>query len=366
MNSERPPEDARKRALIVRIRNWVGDVLLGLPALELLQAHGYRLHLVARGKWAPALLAGYGWDVHVQPAGLRAKVAQLRRLRAACRATDPGFDRRENAFLLPVSFSSALEMRLAGLAAVGVAKEGRSFLLARAEPWATQGHELERYWDIACRFLRAPRAGLSPSPPPEGVKELGSGPSFLERQHPPAPRAIGFRVDPAKAEAAARLLSQHGISGPFVVVCPFAGGKAATADKADKKWPGFADFVARGAAELGHPLVIYPGPGEHDDARRLYPAATLLDGGDLAIYAALLQRASLVVANDTGPGHLAAALGRPTLSVLGATDAARWAPWGPTVHVLQRQAPGGETRWPEADEAFALARRLLAGASAPA
>ena len=393
MNSERPPEDARERALIVRIRNWVGDVLLGLPALELLQAHGYRLHLVARGKWAPALLAGYGWDVHVQPAGLRAKVAQLRRLRAACRAADPGFDRRENAFLLPVSFSSALEMRLAGLAAVGVAKEGRSFLLARAEPWATQGHELERYWDIACRFLRAPRAGLSPSPspqgvkepgsghsflerapraglspspPPEGVKELGSGPSFLEQQRPPAPRAIGFRVDPAKAEAAARLLSQHGIAGPFVVVCPFAGGKAATADKADKKWPGFADFVARGAAELGHPLVIYPGPGEHDDARRLYPAATLLDGGDLAIYAALLQRASLVVANDTGPGHLAAALGRPTLSVLGATDAARWAPWGPTVHVLQRQAPGGETRWPEADEAFALARRLLAGASAPA
>ncbi|MDE2160878.1 MAG: hypothetical protein KGJ30_18350, partial [Burkholderiales bacterium] len=95
------------RPLVVRIRNWVGDVILGLPALRLLESHGYAPHIVARGRWAPALLAGYDWPVQIQPAEFGAKLHQLRELRAACRRLDPGFDRRENALLLPVSFSSA-------------------------------------------------------------------------------------------------------------------------------------------------------------------------------------------------------------------------------------------------------------------
>ena len=321
------------KPLIVRVRNWVGDVILGLPGLELLQARGYQLHLVARGKWAPSLLAGYGWPVHVQPAGLRAKVAQLRQMRRDLAAQDPGFTRRENAFLLPVSFSAALEMKLAGLKAVGVAKEGRSLLLARAEPWVTEGHELERYWDIACRFVRY------------------SG---------PAPRDIGFRVQPEQAAEAERLLAATGVTGRFVVICPFAGGKAATADKADKKWPGFQAFTQRAESELGLPLVVYPGPGEHAAARALYPQARMIDGSNLAVYSALLQRAALVVANDTGPGHMAAALGRPLISLLGPTDPARWAPWGRTVTVLHRPPRQGQTVWPSADEALVLARQMLA------
>ena len=318
--------------LIVRIRNWVGDVVLGLPALQLLESHGYQLKLVARGSWAPSLLAGYDWPVAVQPAGWRGKVAQLRALRMQCVAQDRGFAQRDNALLLPVSFSSALEMRLAGLRAVGVAKEGRTPLLARAVPWAETGHELERYWDVACRFL-----GLNQAPP----------------------RDIGLKVAPAKADAAAQLLRDAGIRGGFVMVCPFAAGRAATVDKAEKKWPGFADFVRQAEGRLALPLVVYPGPGEHAQARALYPAARMLEGSDLAIYAALLQRAALVVANDTGPAHMAAALGRPLISVLGPTQAARWAPWGSGVKVLQRSAPGNTATWPSAEEGLQLAQQML-------
>lgn len=318
--------------LVVRIRNWVGDVMLGLPALRLLEAHGHQLHIVARGAWAPALLSGHAWPVTVQPAGLGAKLRQLRTLRGQCAQTDPSFTRRENALLLPVSFSSAMEMRLAGLRAVGVAKEGRSPLLARAEPWARSGHELQRYWDIACRFLRVQAK---------------------------APDKIGLQVAPAKVEEAGRLLSAHGLTGAFVVVCPFAAGLAATANKAAKKWPGFVDFVRLGSARLGLPLVVYPGPGEQDQARQLYPGALMLQGSDLAVYAAVLQRAALVVANDTGPAHMAAALNRPVISVLGATEAARWAPWGPQVTVLQKPRNGELIVWPSADEGLALAQQLL-------
>jgi heptosyltransferase-2 len=322
-----------RRHLIVRIRNWVGDVVLGLPALRLLEAQGYALHLVARGKWAPALLAGYDWPVSVQPAGLREKVAQLRELRRQCRLLDPGFDRRENALLLPVSLSSALEMRLAGLHAVGFRKEGRSPLLARAVPLATSGHELTRYWALACRFLR-----LQAEPPAN----------------------IGLRVAPDQARAAAELLAAHGVVGEYVLVCPFAAGQAATPGKPGKKWPEFARFVELAAAGLGLPLVVYPGPGEHAQARELYPAAHMIEGSDLSIYIALLQRAALVVANDTGPAHMAAALGRRVISVLGPTNAARWAPWGPGVTVLQHPASAETGAWPTAEDGLAMARRRLA------
>ena len=320
------------RPLIVRLRNWVGDVVLGLPALRLLQDHGYALQIVARGGWAPTLLAGYGWPVHVQPGTMAAKLQQLRGLRRQCAGLDAGFNQRDNALLLPVSFSSALEMRLAGLRAVGVAREGRSLLLARAVPWAQTGHELERYWDVACRFL-----GLQQAPPAR----------------------INFQLAPSAAAQAAELLAAHGIQGRFVMVCPFAAGRAATADKADKKWPAFADFVRQGSLQLGLPLLIYPGPGEHAAAREIYPAAQRLEGSNLAVYAALLQRAALVVANDTGPAHMAAALGTPLISLMGPTDAARWAPWGDTVHTLQRPPRNGKTDWPDAQEALALAQQLL-------
>ncbi len=56
---------------------------------------------------------------------------------------------------------------------------------------------------------------------------------------------------------------------------------------------------------------------------------------DLGVYAGILKRARLVVANDTGPGHIASSVGAPLISVLGPTDATRYRPWGSQVSVLQ-------------------------------
>lgn len=321
------------KPLIVRLRNWVGDVVLGLPALRLLEQHGYSLHLVARGKWAPSLLAGEGWPVHVQPAKLTEKVAQLRRIRAACKALDPRFDRRENTLLLPVSLSSALEARLAGLRSVGFAKEARTPLMARGIPVIHHGHELTRYFGLAAQFLR-----VDATAPPKNL----------------------LKLQPQKSEQAAALLAAHGIAGRFVMICPFAGGRAANPGKPTKTWPAFPAFTAQAARELGLPLVVYPGPGEHAQAREQYPDATMLEGADLAVYASLLARAALVVANDTGPGHMAAALGTPVIGVLGPTTAERWAPWGPQVTVLQKPPlSDGTVDWPTPEDGLAAARSRL-------
>ncbi|MDP4302000.1 glycosyltransferase family 9 protein [Leptothrix discophora] len=310
------------RPLIVRLRNWVGDVILGVPALQLLEAHGHAPVLVGKG-WAPALLAGQGWPVHVRPAKLGARVAQLRELRQAARTIDPGFDRRENAVVFPTSFSGALEMRLAGLKAVGYAQEARGFLLSRSEPITYGGHALTSYWELACRFLN-----IDASPPP----------------------SIALKTRPAdQAEADARLASA-GVRPGFVVICPFAGGQF---EKQDKTWPSFAAYT-QALLQTGRDVVACPGPGEDTIITGAHPGVKLLAGVKLGVYGGLLRRAALVVSNDTGPAHLAAAVGVPVLSVLGPTKPEQWAPWGTDV-TIARCWP----EWPTVDEVMTRTEALL-------
>lgn len=298
------------RPLIVRLRNWVGDVVLGVPTLLRLQQAGHDLRLVGKG-WARDLLAGHGWPVHTLPKTFGERVRLLRELRRQALAEDPGFDRRLNAVAFPFSFSSALEMRLAGLRAIGHAHEGRSLLLSRAVARPCGGHELEVYWHLGSALLGADA---------------------------PTPAAIGLQTSHEHETQADELLRRHGIGPGFLVACPFAGG---TFNKQDKTWPQFAEFVARDLPPLGRPVLMCPGPGEEPLARERFGSAVILEGVGLGAYAALLRRAALMISNDTGPGHLAAGVGTPLVSVLGPTDPAQWRAWGPGVRLV-----GGDGGWP--------------------
>lgn len=312
------------RPLIVRLRNWVGDVILGLPTLQRLHDAGYALQLVGKA-WARELLAGHGWPVEALGRTLEERVRQLRRLRAQARAEDPAFDRRTNAIAFPYSLSSALEMRLAGLKAIGHRHEGRGWLLHRAVPRAAGAHELSIYWDL-------------------GSVLLGE----------PAPRPDRTRLDLSDNQLAQAdaLRASLGLRPGYLVICPFAGG---TFEKLDKSWPHFATFASQALPPLGRDLLICPGPGaEEEVAERDFAGCVVARGVGLGPYAALLKGAALVIANDTGPGHMAAAVGAPLLSVLGPTDPARWGAVGPTVQLVQ-QAAG----WPSVDEVLARTRSLL-------
>lgn len=337
-----PLANAAAGPLVVRLRNWVGDVLLGLPMLQRVADAGFDLQLVGKG-WARELLAGHGWPVHVLPKSFGERVRLLRKLRESCRAAAPaqrlaGPGRtapRLDALCLPYSFSSALEFRLAGLRALGHAHEGRSFLLARALPRRREQHELASYWQV--------------------------GDALLGR-HAPLPQRVGLRLSPAQREATAVLSARHGIAAGFVVVCPFAGG---TFDKRDKTWPEFSAFVRDDLAPLaraqGRQVLICPGPGEEALARSAFAGALCLEGVGLGTYAALLSQAALMISNDTGPGHLAAAVDAPLLSVLGPTDPDRWRAWGPGVQWL-----GGHGRWPSRAEVLTAVHSALARSPARA
>ena len=311
---------SQSKPLIIRLRNWVGDVILGVPAIQLLERHGYQPILVGKG-WAPSLLEGFGWTVHKRPGRLGDRIAQFRQLRSTCRSLDPRFDDRTNTVLLPTSFSSALEARLAGLRASGYRSEGRALMLS-SSPTRKAAHELQAYWELASTLM-----GSSEQPP----------------------AAIAWKVSEAARRQVEGLIEAHGLEGGFIVVCPFAGGLF---EKQEKTWPEFKKLVDQ-AAVLGRPIVALPGPGEEETVRD-FTGLTLLPNVNLSTYAALLARCDLMITNDTGPAHLAAAVGAPVLSVLGPTKPEQWRPWGPTVRLV-RHWP----RWPTVEEVLAAAQQML-------
>src|SRR5579875_1901370 len=130
-----------------------------------------------------------------------------------------------------------------------------------------------------------------------------------------------------ESEAFAAVLPQ-----PFVLLSPGAGWGA-------KRWPPARYGAAtRSLAAEGYAVFVNSGPMELVLAREIERAS----GGvaqiltpSLSKLIAITRRAALVIAGDTGPLHLACALGRPTVGIFGPTDPARNGPFGNDFRVLR-------------------------------
>jgi heptosyltransferase-1 len=137
--------------------------------------------------------------------------------------------------------------------------------------------------------------------------------------------------DPEAEEWADELMSR-GEPGPAVLINPGAGWGA-------KRWPAerYAD-VGRGLLNRGLRVFVNAGPGEvmlaDSVVKRTGNGATsLLCSIEQLI--AITRRVSLAIAGDTGPLHLACALGRPVVGIYGPTDPSRNGPFGTRFKVLR-------------------------------
>jgi heptosyltransferase II len=303
-------------------------VVLSIPALEKLQSCGYELHLIGK-PWVKDLLAAYDWSTEVYPAGLHERVALYRRLRRELRLKDPSFERRTNALTFVTAFSSALDMRLAGLKTAGYATEARTWLLHRRVPYDSSQHALDLYWRVA---------------------ELVHG------ERTPTPMAACLRVHAKHVTEKMQRLAHAKVLGSYVVLVPYPGGEI---DGVSKKWSEFRSVVAPLLAR-GVSIVMAPSESEVVFARQHYPEAVCLPNLSLGAYAALLRDAALTISNDTGPGHMAASVGGKLLSILGPTRQSQWGARGSDVTILQNGSA-----WPEKDEVTRTMHSLLDEATVP-
>ena len=137
-----------------------------------------------------------------------------------------------------------------------------------------------------------------------------------------------FPQAPAAAESVNNLLTQNGIKpGDYAVFIP---GSA----HADKCWPiqRFALLADKISSQFHLSIVAVGTEPETDTIENLKnlantPIANLAGRTSISELIALLKAAALVVSNDTGPGHIAAALGVPIVMLFGRSNPARVAPY---------------------------------------
>ncbi|MBN1810007.1 MAG: glycosyltransferase family 9 protein [Planctomycetes bacterium] len=186
---------------------------------------------------------------------------------------------------------------------------------------------LDRYGEGFALTHRVPR----PSAPTHRVMEYLSVPLALGVQ--PAGPAPRIWVPEDALEAADRkllALFPGGFDKGLVAVLPTGGANPAASRVASnivtKRWP-VAHYVelVRILAEAGCGIVVVGGPGElgiRDDFARVESSSVkiLIGQMDLAATMAVLKRCDVVVTNDSGPMHVADALGARVVAVFGPTD----------------------------------------------
>jgi heptosyltransferase-1 len=121
---------------------------------------------------------------------------------------------------------------------------------------------------------------------------------------------------------------------PIAVLLP-------AANWATKRWPieKFAALVEPLQKRFGLQAVLAGGPDAAAMAASLPGAINLAGQTTLRQLTALLERAALVIANDTGPMHIAAALGRPLVTMFGPTDPVQTGPYARPETVLRLDIP---------------------------
>jgi len=134
---------------------------------------------------------------------------------------------------------------------------------------------------------------------------------------------------PDAAEAVKNLLAGQGVHlGNYAVLVPGAA-------RENKRWPieRFAKLAEKIVSQFGWSIVATGSQGERAASETLQELTTthivnLAGRTSIAELIELLRGAAVVVSNDTGPGHIAAALGVPVVMIFGPTNPARVCPYG--------------------------------------
>ena len=279
--------------------NWIGDAVMSLPTLRALRRRFPKDSLAVLARRGPAAI-------------YRAEGSADRVLPRASFLGDVGSVRAgrfDEAWLLPNSLRAALTVFLAGTnRRLGYATDRRgAFLTEPLAPPPATNHQLRDYDALLSR------AGVPPDTEPPSLP-----------------------IPPEAARRAQEALAAAGVPEGTLVLCP------GSASAATKRWPAERFAALAGAlGSRGVPCAVAIGPSErHLGEAVARAAATALPvlGADLdpVELAAVFARARAVVSNDSGPAHLAAAVGTPVVVFFGPTDPGRTGPSGAPTRILDR------------------------------
>ncbi|HJU54822.1 MAG TPA: lipopolysaccharide heptosyltransferase II [Pyrinomonadaceae bacterium] len=319
MSVGRSIQPERIERVVVRGTNWVGDAVMTVPALRELRRVLPGAHItLATRPWAEGLFADADFldDLLVyerRPRHLRDVTRQVREWRAR---------RFDLALLFQNAFEAALIARAARVPLrMGYATDGRRALLTHPitlPHWRDERHEVFYYLNLVAELERALY-----------------GASSVEEREPQFNLTVSEK---RKAEARA-ILAADGVrlTRTLVALCPGSTNSRA------KRWPAerYSALADRFVRETGAEVLLVGSADELEVSReveaRMSEEAHVLTGRtNLAQAVAVLSLVDLLVTNDTGPAHIASALGRPTLVIFGPTDPRTTRPFAPAAEIVRR------------------------------
>lgn len=285
--------------IAIFLPNWLGDLVMATPTLRAVRRHFADARIV--GILRPYLtdvLAGTHWFDELWPHHHRAKAPEQRHWALVRRLRQERFDM---ALLLPNSMRTALVARLGGVRQrVGYARYGRGPLLTqKLHVPKSNGCFVER--PIVETYLGIAEAvGCPPETPKLELATVDAD----ERSADGVWKALGLRGD--------RVIALNSGS---------SNGQA-------RFWPveHFGKLASRIAGELDHDVLIMCGPKERDLARQVAAQAknprvvSMADQPmDFGTAKACIRRCQMMISTDSGPRHVAAALGKPVVTLYGPT-----------------------------------------------
>ena len=293
--------------ILIRGPNWVGDAVLAIPAMKAMRGHfpGAEITLLVRpwvaGLFTAAPFIDQVWSEE-KPSGVGDWTRVIRDIRKR---------RFDLALVLPNSFESALMMLLGGVPRrVGYATDGRRWILTNAiAPDGGAQHQVHYYLEL--------------------VKLLSA---HVERS------LIEIQATNDERADARKLLTAEGIlhGEPFLVV------NAGAAYGSAKRWheDRFASVADTLAGELGLHVAHIGSQAERPIAEQIRNLmktrpAVLNGKTSLETLIGVLAESSLMITNDSGPMHMAAALGVPTVAVFGSTDERVTGPCGSRTRIVK-------------------------------
>ncbi len=304
--------------VVVRGTNWVGDAVMTIPALRALRELLPQSHitLATRPSAKDVFVdADFVDELLVCDTGpeWRSPLIQAREWRHR---------RFDLAVLLQNAFEPALISFLARVPhRVGYATQGRGMLLTSPLPvpeWSNSRHESFYYLNVIA-----------------GLERLLTGKVSSADREPIFDLSVS-----AKRQAEARaILSTAGVKPgrTLIALCPGSINSRA------KRWPAerFAAVADRCIDQLGATGLLVGSPAELEVSQAvavpMRGSPIILTGKtDLAQAIAILSLVDLLVTNDTGPAHIASALGRPTLVVFGPTNPLTTRPLSRNAEIIRR------------------------------
>lgn len=326
---------AEQRILIVRV-GAMGDVLHGMPAVAALRAALPQVHIAwaVEPRWAPLLMTQ---SAHVWQASLPL-VDALHLVEAKA------WSKRPFSFATLQSINALRHALRAEQYDIAIDLQGtlRSAVIARfSGAPRIVGSDHPREWPA--RLMYSERVPLRAPHVVDQAAEMASAAAGSVLHPAPAP----LPVDTAAEGWCDTLL--RNAAGPSVLLAPTAGWGA-------KEWPEERyGELARGLHAHGYRVLVNASPrGPDPVADRVIAASgntALRTPCTLPQLIELARRVSLVVAGDTGPLHLAAALGVPVVALFGPTDPKRNGPYETRATVLRHASSQTDHRRHAATEA---------------